>query len=64
MTTQYKVCIKFYINLIHFEANFFEVLRKFRWKSSIQQETDSSHRQIELQFNEQTSKVLHLDHSL
>ena len=52
----------FYINLIHFEATLFEVLRKFRWKNSIQQETDSFHQQIELKYNEQSSKVLHLDH--
>jgi hypothetical protein len=33
------------------------------WKSSIQQEEDSFHQQTGLKFKEETSKVLHLEHS-
>jgi len=53
----------FYIDLTHFEATLFEVLNKFLLKSSMQQEIDSFHWQMQLKFYGQTSKVLRLDHS-
>jgi hypothetical protein len=34
------------------------------WQSSIQQEAESLHQQIGLEFKEDTSAVLHLGHSL
>jgi len=37
---------------------------EFPWKSSIQQEKGCFHQQIGLQYKEQTSKLLHLEHSL
>jgi hypothetical protein len=38
-------------------------MQDFHAKSSIQQEEDSFHQQIKLEFREETGKVLHLEHS-